>query len=833
MAEIYEDELIEFLLNYDLEKFAWNLKLINREPKQLSAEKATQLLNLAERYSRAYNDEGKQNKCLYICGLLWEHKNSDWKAVDAFLVQLLTRLGLGPSAIMADTSYQDKFSSLGSLQSELRVTSILNKYEVNVTSKDTILLSAFQKRMWDAMDKYNRLGISAPTSAGKSFVLVYKIAQLMLTKPGTFVYIVPTISLVNQVSKDIRSTLKKFSIKATVLTSYTPEDNHSEKHRIYVLTQERALSMVIQQENKLDDIELLVVDEIQNIERTADVNDERAHILLDVINEFHNSLKPQKIVVCGPRLRNISEVVKELFGEDAKGISENLPPVVNITYSFSSNKKKVFIKQYSTIRKEPLKLKVDNNDMITGFGKSRYDEDMYSFLANLVENLNQDSGTIIFSPTHTQATNTAKEIANRIIPLSNNSNLDSLKAYIKDTVHENYSLIKTIDCGIAYHHGKMPLHIRMAVEDAFSSGVVKNVACTTTLMQGVNLPAKNLIARNPNLFLKKNKESGQLTSYEFANLRGRAGRLMKDFVGRAIILDEDAFGNTNDYLNKFTEKELTPGYADRFNDNEDEILISLMEGYEVEENNNFNDLTVYIRQIILKYGQSALKVMKNVGIDIDHGQFKHIYVEMQNLKIPKEICIMNRYWDPLALERLYLQRWVKIANNPFDANFTKSLYENIVKLRNLIPFYYNKYFGEYNEKRIFSIILYLQSWSQENALKSILQNAIKRDYENIDKIDEIIDTLNKASFSIPKLIKPLVDMQDSENPILSCIETGTFHPLSRRLMDFGIPRETAIKIRKITQHRVENANQLNSQLAIRVAYNRLNYWEKKQVGEIM
>lgn len=54
-------------------------------------------------------------------------------------------------------------------------------------------------------------------------------------------------------------------------------------------------------------------------------------------------------------------------------------------------------------------------------------------------------------------------------------------------------------------------------------------------MQGVNLPAKNIIIRNPNLFVRKGESSAKLSPYEFANLRGRAGRLLTDFVGRTIV----------------------------------------------------------------------------------------------------------------------------------------------------------------------------------------------------------------------------------------------------------------------------------------------------------
>ena len=119
---------------------------------------------------------------------------------------------------------------------------------------------------------------------------------------------------------------------------------------------------------------------------------------------------------------------------------------------------------------------------------------------------------------------------------------------------------------------------------------LKTLITTTTLMQGMNLPAKYLIARNPNLFIRKGENSGCLTAYEFANLRGRAGRLMKDFVGRVVILDESSFSESESYLNKFEEKDVYCSYGERFNENKYQLLDTLLNGEEVSEDTKNNDL---------------------------------------------------------------------------------------------------------------------------------------------------------------------------------------------------------------------------------------------------
>ncbi len=846
VIDIEHRKLFKKILEFDLKLFAKQLNLINYNIESLTNEDAACLINIAEEYSRHSENDKMKHQCISICGLLWEHRNTEWKALDSALIQIMTRLGLGPSAKMVDSQFENgRFSNLGSFVSELKVSSTLDSFEVEITPNIKLLLSSFQKNMWDNIDKVNRLGISAPTSAGKSFVLVYKIIDTILKTPGEIVYIVPTVSLVNQVSNDIRKALKEANINDfTVMQSYSSIMEDSNSKIIYVLTQERALSAFTQDERPFKYLKLLIIDEIQNIERTANEDDERAHILYDVLNDFINILNPEKIVISGPRLTNIDSLVNKLFGE-GKGLSAELPPVVNITYSFAKENGKKYLKQYSNLSEKPIKLEIENMQNICGFGGSQYNDDLYCFISSILNNLENDSGTLIFSPTANQAAKTANEVISFLDQETKSfkrEELNSLINYIENTVHPNYSLIDTIVHGVAYHHGKMPIHARQAVEQAFSERIIKTIACTTTLMQGVNLPAKNLIVRNPNLFIKRyGGESPKLTGYEFANLRGRAGRLMKDFVGRAIVLDENAFENSSDYLQTDAEKEVVAGYSERFNKNENEIISYLMQGQEPVNKTDFNDIAVYIRHTILKYDQNALKIMDRIGIRIGKNEFENIKSQLNKLKVPMQICLNNRYWDPLTLDKIYRISMKKLPSSPFDNDYVDIICNILNKLKYSAPYYYEKYFNVYDDSYIKSLIIYAQEWSKEVPLREILDNSIVRDHLNVNRIDDIIGNLtNKISFSVPKLLKPLVDMQDPQNPLLSFIELGAYFPITRKIIATGVPRETSITIRKIIGNLdgrilslpVENINENILKNILRKVYSRLNYWEQKQIENI-
>ncbi|MGA2037524.1 MAG: DEAD/DEAH box helicase, partial [Acidimicrobiales bacterium] len=91
-----------------------------------------------------------------------------------------------------------------------------------------------------------------------------------------------------------------------------------------------------------------------------------------------------------------------------------------------------------------------------------------------------------------------------------------------------------LEAGIASHHAGLIPAFREAVEDCFSSGLVGVVFATETLSLGINMPARTVVIER----LSKVREHGRagLTSGEYAQLTGRAGRRGLDSVGHAVTL---------------------------------------------------------------------------------------------------------------------------------------------------------------------------------------------------------------------------------------------------------------------------------------------------------
>lgn len=107
-----------------------------------------------------------------------------------------------------------------------------------------------------------------------------------------------------------------------------------------------------------------------------------------------------------------------------------------------------------------------------------------------------------------------------------------------------------IDClkkGVAFHFGRLPQRIRERVEKLFEDKVIDYIFCTSTLLEGVNLPAKNI-------FIFSNAiGNSKFSDVDFWNLAGRAGRLSKELSGNIICVRMEEKKNRWDNPNKDLE----------------------------------------------------------------------------------------------------------------------------------------------------------------------------------------------------------------------------------------------------------------------------------------
>jgi superfamily II DNA/RNA helicase len=825
-------ETLTRLLKIELETHAKKLQFIDRGIQQaLNYEFLIECLDVLNDLS-VKKDERSKRQLIAIAALLWQYKAPSWEGLRNYLILFLSRAGFGPSSIMLDDGYSHETKSYSfseSVLNEFAITVAQANNEIRVGEKK-FLLTDFQKSIWNCINAGPLIGISAPTSAGKSFLILLKSIELLMIRSGTVIYVVPTLSLVNQVLADFRKMLDEFNLNDYSLESSFNLSSYSQKS-VYVLTQEKAIAAFSQTDIPFEIIRLLVIDEIQNVERVESADDQRAKVLYDLMMEFRNTARIDHIIISGPRINNIDELGGSIFGLEAIKRETNSSPVLNLTYSISRKGNLYYFNVFSDLLQRPLELKITETDAVKGYGKVQYQEDYLNYLDDLVKNFEQEC-VLIFSPTSSTCSKITEHLTLKSFN-DDNEELDGLAQFIGTTVHPQYALVESIKKGIAYHHGKLPFHVRLLVEDAIKAGKIKTIVATTTLLQGVNLPVQNIIIRNPNLFVKKREGSVKLSNYELANLRGRAGRLLKDFVGRTFILDEQSFRepeSTQLELFKGTEKELEVGYGRKYNDHKKDIKKDILENRgSTEANQQYNYLTTYLRQAILRYGINSQTYLAKVGIILSDKELNDMIASLRDLRVDKKICAHNRYWDPVDLNQLFLnQNKYILPTSPSEFNISYKLKDILLFLQDQFSAYYSRYFDVYNGEKdiLLQKCILADQWLREWPLANILSNSY---YNNTERIEDAISFLEgKISYGLALLLKPLYDIKEPESIFPRFVEMGAYLPMTRRLIELNIPRETAIYLnRNFNFPESDNKKELISH--IRAIRNRLPYWYETQL----
>lgn len=779
-------------------------------------------------------DELEKKQLVAICALLWTYRDPEWDGLKNYLVLFLSRAGFAPSSIMVDDNYREsQYSGSESLINQFAIALEQATCEIFVDNK-TFLVSDFQKQIWESIDAHNVVGISAPTSAGKSFIILLKAMELVLKQEGIIIYVVPTLSLVSQVMMDFRNALNLFDLSYSLESTYNSVT--IDPRSIYVLTQEKAIAAFAQTENPFGDVRMVVIDEIQNVEKVADSSDQRSKVLYDLIIELSNSSRIDHVVISGPKIIKIDELGTALFGVEAKKNETDASPVLNLTYSISKVGKKYFFNIYSDLLDEVDKVEIQYPEKIKGYGNVMYNDMFLGYVKTLMQSFQNDECSLIFSPTSGQCS----KIAESVSDIDNNvadDFLDELGEFIAGSVHPTFPLSQTIKKGIAYHHGKLPFHARVLVEDAIRQKKVKTIISTTTLLQGVNLPVQNIIIRNPNLFIQRKEDSVTLSNYEIANLRGRAGRLLKDFVGRTFILDEQSFKKDDSKqldLSKNSSKELKVGYGERYRQHAEEIAADIENNVGTTlENQEYSYLTTYLRQTVLRHGSNAQLFLHRTGIQLSDRDFTKILSSVNNLGIRRDVCAKNRYWDPvdLALLAQKSQSYV-LPTSAAEQNISYKLNDILLRLQADFPVYYKRYFGIYDAngyQHVLRMSILAENWLKEKPLVELFSDSY---YDDASKIEKTISEIqNKISYGLPLLLKPLYDIRQPENMFIRFIELGAYLPITRKLIELNIPRETALFLSKnYAFTEVDDKHSVLRQL--RRIKPQLSYWHQVQLSSI-
>ena len=103
------------------------------------------------------------------------------------------------------------------------------------------------------------------------------------------------------------------------------------------------------------------------------------------------------------------------------------------------------------------------------------------------------------------------------------------------------TVTKLLVRGIGVHHAGLLQILKELVEILFSDGYLKVVFATSTFAIGLNLPARSVVFTQLQKF--DGNEMTTMTTSEYLQMAGRAGRRGKDQIGYSVLCMDPGMGS--------------------------------------------------------------------------------------------------------------------------------------------------------------------------------------------------------------------------------------------------------------------------------------------------
>lgn len=385
-------------------------------------------------------------------------------------------------------------------------------------------LHRYQKRVLDSFKNHqkNRFILTAPTSFGKTF-LVYEIIQKMLYKNILLVF--PSISLLSENSVRLHGLQTFQSYK---IHSLSEEEFSVSEQNIFIFTPERFLSFMDSHPNIQFDFAF--IDEIYKIDNSfineQDVSEENERdiayrLALDLMCRSASDM-----LLAGPYMRLQSE------GKESNSfnnfVRDNRFSVLSYNNIEIVSKKLITIKNKYEYEIDGISIQIDTK---------RKEQKILNLLKSLSS---PEENSIVYCG---RKSDTEKYTKSLLQNESWSSFLKNKEFEIEDTTYgifldhlkrefgDDWVVYQGLKKRIGIHHGLIPKYVQKEIIRLFNKGVLLCLFATTTITEGVNTSAKNIIV------LSEKKGKKPLLQFDAKNIAGRAGRFLQHYSGRVVVLD--------------------------------------------------------------------------------------------------------------------------------------------------------------------------------------------------------------------------------------------------------------------------------------------------------
>lgn len=791
IQELNERAISDNYLYELLEKIQLNYgyKIFQKEWLELTEQEFLDVLRFSDILSRS-DQPLNRNIALKIVSILFDDYQND-EVYQLFSKNVFVKLGNFPSLTFIENSGNDINND------EISYDEIVKK----IFQKTTVSNQYFTDSQYDIFNRLkntNHYSFSASTSFGKSFMFVEYIKWLIESKNASenFAFLVPTRALITQVIDDLSENIKNPRYKIIQNAEIPALFNHDKF--IFVFTPERLISYFSNPNPENPEISTIIIDEAHN----TISGDERSPMFYHAI-----SLAKQKSInlfFASPNVPN-PELFLNLVGNDPEKSKhiEDLNVIQNKYFIDLTTKQARIYFDY---------LKEDKSFIEFEFGVN-------NDLSDLISDLSGKSQSLIYCNAIADTVSFSENMAEKLSDKGNKELID-LADYIRDTVHDLYYLAEFIEKGVAFHFGGLPQIIRVRVEEQFKKGNIQYLFTTSTLLQGVNLPAKNLFVLTDQIGLR------DLTELDFRNLVGRAGRLSKELVGNIFVVKKDESKwkeKSQKLINKQELPRLTSQILEKNNQNFYTNIGNIIQGKELTN----REMAKWKQRQLVEYaGIISYQTKRNVDSVLStqfsqrNKEAKQILKDISKFEVTDDILMTSITIKPVYQEQILREK------EHFE--FPKEIdYTNIVKVLEQMSSKYNWVLEEDGrqlgkEEKIPYYAVLMTDWMNSQSLNLIIKSTLKymgknnsqfplnNDHKNYvifnkddsSHINYVINELMKdieniIRFKIKNYITNYLKLTNQEgNDWQKYLDYGTNDFLIIELQKIGFERQAAIELKK-------------------------------------
>jgi len=678
-----------------------------------------------------------------------------------------------------------------------------------VPNSENTFFTDVQYDLFSKLSNSIEYSFSGPTSMGKSFIIKSFLKKVIKnSSPENIVIIVPTRALINQFSIDLKlelgELLENYKYKILINSNISDIQTVEKYNYIFVLTPERLISYLSQPDSP--SIGFLFLDEAHKLASQTDSRSITTYTAIEKVQKRYGNVK---LYFSSPNISN-PEIFLKLFDRNTEQryyCTEESPVSQNLFFiDFVNNKCELYVNDK----------KIDLNQYVN-FEKINNEID-------LINHIGKDKNNLIYCNSRKNTIEKAKSFVSKVNEFQVTENVKNAASNIQEYIHPEYYLADFLLKGVAFHHGKLPQLVRNVIEDLYKSEEIKNVFCTSTLLEGVNMPTQNIF------ILDNRNGQKKLSSIDFWNLSGRAGRLSKELEGNIFCINSNDLVWENKEILKKEKINIEPTILKKIDRNIIKIE-KILNNKDVSGTDEEKEILKYIANIIkidsweidtnYKSPIIAKLVDKNKDKIIELAKNK-----TEKYEIPKFILDYNQTINFDVQNNVYKQ--LEKKQQPLPAS-NKIDYKICLEV---LTYFYKLYNWENAEKRLRNknslkyYAVLMNQWINGLPLSQIITqsvdwhssggNSIKIDFNKyvaFDKNDKthinslieqtIEDIENVLRFLLEKyfnhhyqiLVKILGEENAGEN-WATLLEYGTQNRIVIALQNIGFSRNTALKIHK-------------------------------------